>query len=231
MISIRTVRRQRRGLSVLVCTAALGLPSACGSEAGDGAADVASLGTAVADVDAEDADGSGDADADDGSDDTDPDDGGNEDASDPEDAFLEYAECMRDEGVDMPDPTVSGDGSFVIGAAPVGASGSAEGEFDPTTDEFREAEAACSPILDDAMGSIEIDPEQEAEMREQMLAFAECMREQGLDFPDPTFDGGGRVQMEVGRDGAPPDGERWEEASRTCNEQAGGGPMVFSAGG
>ena len=37
------------------------------------------------------------------------------------------------------------------------------------------------------MGDFEIDPEREAEMREELLAFSECMREHGIDMPDPVF--------------------------------------------
>ena len=37
-------------------------------------------------------------------------------------------------------------------------------------------------------------------MREQMLEFTECMREQGIDMPDPVFDdeGGFSVRAEAG---------------------------------
>ena len=30
-----------------------------------------------------------------------------------------------------------------------------------------------------------VDPEQQAEQNEQLLAYAECMRREGIDFPDP----------------------------------------------
>ena len=55
-------------------------------------------------------------------------------------------------------------------------------------------------MLENARGAMEIDPEQEAEMREQMLEFTECMREQGIDMPDPVFgdDGGFSVQRRSG---------------------------------
>ena len=61
----------------------------------------------------------------------------------------------------------------------------------------------CQPLLENARGAIEMDPEQEAEMREQMLEFTECMREQGIDMPDPVFsdDGGFTVQAEAGEGG------------------------------
>ena len=100
--------------------------------------------------------------------------------------MLEFAECMRDHGVDMPDPQFDGDG---------GGGGMIEMTADPDDEGFEEAQEACQPILEDAMGEIELDPEQEAEMREQLLEFAECMRDHGIDMPDPVFGEDGRVTM------------------------------------
>ena len=45
------------------------------------------------------------------------------------------------------------------------------------------------------MGDIELDPEQQAEMREQLLEFAECMRDHGIDMADPVFGEDGRVEI------------------------------------
>ena len=41
------------------------------------------------------------------------------------------------------------------------------------------------------------DPERLAEMREQMLEFAQCMRDHGIDMPDPTFDENGRIKIDM----------------------------------
>jgi hypothetical protein len=148
---------------------------------------------------------------------------------DPEDAFLSYSECMRDHGVEMPDPVmVSTDG-----AGPIGVGGATAGQvieinddFDPANDEFAEASEACGSILDDAMGDIEIDPEQEAEMRAQMLDFAKCMREQGLDYPDPVFNEGGGVSMTVGA--VDMDMDEFEAANKVCGEIMGQGGFSVS---
>jgi hypothetical protein len=149
---------------------------------------------------------------------------------DPDDAFLEYSECMRDHGIDMPDPVmVSADGN----AGPIGAGGTTSGkvieidnEFDPASDEFSEANEACGSILDDVMGDIEIDPEQEAAMREQMLEYAECMREQGIDYPDPQFNEGGGVTMSAGA--IDMDMEEFEAANEVCGEALGMGGFSVS---
>ncbi len=61
--------------------------------------------------------------------------------------MLEYARCMRDEGVDMPDPDFSQGGGF-IGMG---------GDVDPDDPDFRAADEVCRSILeevrpDDAQG-------------------------------------------------------------------------------
>lgn len=54
-----------------------------------------------------------------------------------EDAFIEYAQCMRDEGIDMPDPDFSGTGGMIE----LGSTDIAE------QDEFDAAHETCRPIL------------------------------------------------------------------------------------
>jgi hypothetical protein len=54
-----------------------------------------------------------------------------------EDALIEYAQCMRDEGIDMPDPDFSGTGGMIE----LGSTNIAE------QDEFDEAHEACRPLL------------------------------------------------------------------------------------
>jgi hypothetical protein len=115
-----------------------------------------------------------------------------------EDAMLRFARCMRDQGVDFPDPRPGGDGMVMIGPGP--------GDGPPSEEEHEELEAArkaCEPILEEVEGSMpQPSPEEEAEMRDRALAFSRCMREQGIeDFPDPTFGEGGRVGIRT--DGGP----------------------------
>jgi hypothetical protein len=67
-------------------------------------------------------------------------------------------------------------------------------------------------------------------MREQMLEYAQCMRDHGVDFPDPEFGDNGRVTMGMGKKGeAPTDAER--EAMDAANEACAkdGGPIAIGA--
>ena len=200
-------------LALLVVTTA----AACGG-GGDGGTDVATL-------------GSGDQ-ADDTTDDSDAASSGDEELTDAEreDAMLEFTECMRDHGVDMPDPEVveggpGGGGGFAItseakAAGDDGASGPGD------TDAFEEANEACGDILSDVFGDApQMSPEEEAEMRDNMLAFAECMRDHGIDMPDPEFEsGGGGFSMRVGEPGAggiDPSDPDFEEAQEACQDLMG----------
>lgn len=173
-------------------------------------------------------------------------DGSVPDEEDRQEAFLEYTECMRDHGIDMSDP-VAVDGPVAAsedereGGGPgmviAGPGGQISADVDPMSEEFQEAEEDCSSILEDVMGEIEIDPEQEAEMREQMLAMSECMRDHDIDYPDPVFDEGGRVQIQIGgpdgEGGIDPTDPKFQEAQQACNEEIFGsedGPFIAGGG-
>ena len=136
---------------------------------------------------------------------------------DPEEAQLAFAECMREHGIEMPDPGAGG--GIDIVATP------------ETEDEMNAAMEECQPLLENARGAMEIDPEQEAELREQMLEFTECMREQGIDMPDPVFDdeGGFSVRAEAGErvGSSPRDDEDFQAAAEECGG-AGGGMIISS---
>jgi hypothetical protein len=136
--------------------------------------------------------------------------------------MLEYAECMRDQGVDFPDPKPGEDGAMLVGPDP--------GEEPPTAAEQQEMEAAdaeCKGILEDVEGSLPApSAEEQREMQDRALAFAECMREEGIDFPDPEFDEGGRMTFGVGggpgQGGLDPGDQEFQEAQETCTEETGG---------
>jgi hypothetical protein len=142
--------------------------------------------------------------------------------ADREEALLDFAECMRDHGIDMPDPQISQDGSGGILIQQEEGSG-----MDPESEEFQAAEDACESILEDAAGDIELDPEQEAEMREELLEFAQCMRDHGIDMPDPVFGEDGRVEIRANGpgDGNPQEDAAFQNAQEECG-RGGFGPMA-----
>lgn len=123
-----------------------------------------------------------------------------------EDAMLEYAQCMRDQGVPMDDPKPGDRGGVLVNG----------NEVDPET--MQAAEEECGHIMEDAIPE---DAMQEipADQKEAMLAQAQCMRERGWDVPDPQFDGG-RVSMELG-EGIDPSDPSFQADHEECADEAG----------
>ena len=148
--------------------------------------------------------------------------------SDPQEAMLAYVECMRDHGVDMPDPEFTADGGMIMRVGGEGRpdAGLTGGPGDPA---FQEAQEACGSLMEGTVR--DLDPEQQAEMQAQALAFAECMREHGIDMPDPQFDENGGVGIMIGGPDAPRiDPETLQAAQEACGALMGPVPGAADGG-
>jgi len=147
--------------------------------------------------------------------------GGGDRAADLRDAGLNFARCMRENGIDMPDPKTDENG--VIIAEPgdgqaMGADGGAPSR------RFRVAEEKCRKHLEDVKPP-QLSPEQQREFRRQALAHARCMRANGVDFPDPTFSDDGGALVNIGPDsGIDPSSPTFQRAQQKCRDLM-GGPM------
>ena len=92
-----------------------------------------------------------------------------------EEGVLEFAQCMREEGINFPDPTFDIDGNPQFDNLEI------ENE-----EEFESAFENCEEILRNALPEqFDLDPEVEAALVDASLEFSQCMRDQGIDFPDP----------------------------------------------
>ena len=131
-----------------------------------------------------------------------------------EEAAAKFAECMREQGVDVPDPTTDENGATGFAIDP-------ETDVSGSRDDFEDADKKCRPILANAEPP-EISDEDQQEMQESALAFAECMREHGIDVPDPHFDEEGSVSIDVGGPGSDMDPEdpspAFEKAQEQCED-------------
>lgn len=98
-----------------------------------------------------------------------------------EDALLDFTQCLRDEGVDVPDVQLDASGAPIIRPEDVAG-------IDLESPEVQAAADACLPILTDAGAfSFADDPELQALLQDSLREFAVCMREEGIaDFPDPS---------------------------------------------
>jgi hypothetical protein len=90
------------------------------------------------------------------------------------DDLASWAACMRDNGIDMPDPDPDGK----LNGAPEIEKGSPEAAL------YDQAEQACGPIDAFSGDSEPPEPMSDAEL-EQWLDWAACMRDQGVDMQDP----------------------------------------------
>jgi hypothetical protein len=117
-----------------------------------------------------------------------------------------FAQCMRKNGVpNFPDP--NGQGQITIN----GSSG-----IDPRSPKFQKAEQTCRKLLPNGG---EATPQQRAQMQQQMLKFAACMRAHGVkDFPDPDFSNGhGSIQLKGGPGSdLNPDSPTFQRAQNAC---------------
>lgn len=108
---------------------------------------------------------------------------------DPEEAMLAFQKCMKEHGVDIQMSIVTeggGGGVQIEGGPDVGT------EAQPVTGAFdskvmEEADKACRDLL--PAGGMLGDPNatMDPAVADQMLEFAQCMRDHGVDFPDPEF--------------------------------------------
>ncbi|GGV07643.1 hypothetical protein GCM10010182_28430 [Actinomadura cremea] len=112
-----------------------------------------------------------------------------------EDAQLEFARCMREQGVDVPDPGAGDAEETRLGK------GVDRGRLERALEKCQSWLQAGGVLPDLA------DPEE----RDRYVKFAQCMREQGVDMPDPGPDG--TIQFPEG-DIDPAKAEKAREACR-----------------
>ncbi|GAA1285323.1 hypothetical protein Psi02_32200 [Planotetraspora silvatica] len=125
---------------------------------------------------------------------------------DPAEQGRKFAQCMRDHGVDMPDPETDGKGGMRLRV-----DGEKGGEA-----KVQKAMEACRSLNPFGEKGPEVTPEQQ----EKLLAFAQCMRDHGVDMPDPDFSGGG-VKITGGGPGFGPDDPKFQKATEACRDKLG----------
>jgi hypothetical protein len=149
-------------------------------------------------------------------------------SSSPQDAMLKFARCMRQHGINFPDPTGSGPVSIHI----------------TNQQAFDSAQTACERYR--AAGEKSISPAQRAQFQDRALQFARCMRAHGVNLPDPQTTGNGgaiSIHKQVGPGGGgggpsgpDPSSPTFQAAQKACQSLLGGkgafgGGFAVSKGG
>jgi hypothetical protein len=143
-----------------------------------------------------------------------------------EDAGLKFARCMREHGVDVPDPQPS------EGGGGTGFNLQFRGGNPQDNEKFQDAQEACGHFLRDAIP--EGDRPDPAEMRDKLHQMTECLRDKGYDVPEPQIVGPGESPPDNPQ---PPsqelqdlmDDPDFQQAQEDCGKQAGlpgGGPRI-----
>ena len=113
-----------------------------------------------------------------------------------------FAQCMRDNGVEMPDPEVHGD-RVTFGMPEGGAA---------DRDKTQAAHEKCKQHLPNGGEP----PKLSDEDLEQMRKFSQCMRDNGFpDFPDPEPGGGIRID---GGQNMDPENQQFKDAHAKCEQ-------------
>jgi hypothetical protein len=127
---------------------------------------------------------------------------------------LAFSQCMRDHGItNFPDPERHGR-HLDIDADALGV--------DPSSPQYQAAEDACEYLLPQ-----NDDPDAPQPDTEAMLAYAQCMRDNGIaNFPDPTSNG-----FELDGDAVGIDTPQFHAADEACQHLLGEGGSTDVAGG
>lgn len=102
--------------------------------------------------------------------------------ADDEAQAIAFAQCMRDEGLPFPDPTVAADGSIQL------IDPNNPPDIEAGSPEVDAATEVCGPIIEGA--SFLPGAGDTTEIEDQLLDFAQCLRDQGIEVNDPDLSGG-----------------------------------------
>jgi hypothetical protein len=97
---------------------------------------------------------------------------------------LNWAKCMRQHGINLPDPRFDAQGNMIPPEPPAVANAQAKLKF-------KAADQACKQY--EPSGGPPPSPPS-AQERQQALAFARCMRQHGINVPDPQITANGIAQ-------------------------------------
>ena len=111
-----------------------------------------------------------------------------------EEITTEFTTCLRGYGFDVTDPTLNADGSVDLEG--LRDSIMTDPNFDISSEKTVQALQDCLALLEDATFARAPTQEDQIELQDNLLDFAECIRENGIDIPDPEFSNDPRLIMQ-----------------------------------
>jgi hypothetical protein len=117
---------------------------------------------------------------------------------DPEERALKFAQCMRENGVPMEDPVAGKPRTLKV---------------DRGDKKFQAAMEKCRQYSPFGEGGQTLSPEEQ----QKMLEFTKCMREHGIDMPDPDPNSGPGIKFGPGSKVNPED-PKFQAAMEACRQ-------------
>ena len=130
-------------------------------------------------------------------------------ATDADEKALKWAECMRKNGADVPDPTVDENGRLTI-------DGGGQQHEQQRSPAYAKAMAACQDLFDAIRppGASKMSAEARERFLRGALRYARCMRKHGIAIPDPSLT---REQVAVSLpNGVDPSSPAFKKATAAC---------------
>ena len=139
-----------------------------------------------------------------------------------EEGLIAFTECLREQGLEVGDPTVDADGNLQMPPIEMSIEASDEAGTEVFEREINDKFAACESVLPQMAFTGNNLPEV-SEMEDLLVEYAGCMRDNGVDMPDPDFSGGGGM-IDLGI--SDPTDSTFQAADEACRSiLAGFGPM------
>ena len=102
----------------------------------------------------------------------------------------EFTSCLRNNGFNVADPQIRADGTVDLPALRTSVMN--DPKFDPTDQASRQVLQTCLPMLEGATFAQPPSEEDQIEFQDTLIEFAQCLRDDGFEVPDPDFSSGGR---------------------------------------
>ena len=145
-----------------------------------------------------------------------------------EEIATSFAECLRTEGMNVPDPELNADGTVNMMAFRQSLINDPNFNFqNPST---RQSMQKCVPLLQNASFAGQRSQEDEIELNDNLLEIAQCLRDAGFDAKDPDFSGGRGQVFQSMLGGLSLDRESLQEAMAQCSEAIFGNDSSGGAG-
>ncbi len=123
-------------------------------------------------------------------------------------ARLNLAKCFRAHGLNVPDPSTGG--------GPAGGGGVFRALQRYSQAQVQAATTACKTYMAAAFPQTNLSPAQRAQVQQQLVKFAQCMRSHGVNVPDPTFNSGGGFGFRRAFGSVDRNSPAFQTASKAC---------------